>query len=171
MALWQARSTPAACGTGWACAAAIALWVTLATLVHHDIASPPFITRPLSMPHSMHGMPHVTPEPTAAPEKRTPAARDVPTGLSAAEPSGGAGSGRETRAGSGAAPGLDHGVCSFAGTQHCSSASLDTVQLAPLPTSRVERGCDLRSPGDGTEASRTISRAPPDLSVLSRLRI
>ncbi|WP_406256947.1 DUF6153 family protein [Streptomyces nigra] len=66
----------------------------------------------------------------------------------------------------------DSPPCSGMAMQHCSTASLEVVKLAP-PVQTPERW-GLAMPaavGAGPKAEGTVDRAPPDLSVLSQLRI
>jgi hypothetical protein len=66
---------------------------------------------------------------------------------------------------------LDDSGCATPGMQHCSSASVTTVHLAIPgqsafgPSADLLRALSRRAPGS------VASRAPPDLSVLSQLRI
>lgn len=67
------------------------------------------------------------------------------------------------------APGSGEGPCSAMASQHCSAASVDTVNPPPPTAACLHRAddCALGSP-TGRTAPGTASRAPPDLSVLSR---
>ena len=63
-------------------------------------------------------------------------------------------------------------ACGGTAMQHCSTASLEIVKLAPPAQSPVPQG---RAAHDvltsRAKAAGTTGRAPPDLSVLSQLRI
>lgn len=151
-------------------AAVITLVAVLAVLVHHETAAtvthvpqpgssaasglagmhhspapalPPSVMHPPVMhPAAMHP-PVMHPQPngrTASPGVTTPAATD------------------------------DRGACSGTAAQHCSAAGVDSVQLAPPHQSVLSRAPAVR-PGAavGRDVPGTTGRAPPDLSVLSRL--
>ncbi|OIJ84671.1 hypothetical protein [Streptomyces colonosanans] len=131
--------------------AAIALVAVLAVLVHHETATPMTHVQPSSRmveAIGMAGMDH-----GSAPPARSRS--DAPALLSGATAP--------------VAVGPD-GPCSGMAMQHCSAAGVDTVKLVPpaglavghtpAAPSRAAAGRDI--PG-------TVSRAPPDLSLLSRL--
>ncbi|MGW2639910.1 hypothetical protein [Streptomyces sp. NPDC001348] len=66
----------------------------------------------------------------------------------------------------------DEGFCSGTATQHCSTASVDTVKLVPPAESAAgHRPVHLSGTTTGPNAPGTVNRAPPDLSLLSRLRL
>jgi hypothetical protein len=146
-------------------AAVITLVAVLAVLVHHETAatvthvpppgasaasglagmhhSPASALPPSVMPPSAMPPPVMHPQPngrTASPGVTTPAATD------------------------------DRGACSGTAAQHCSAAGVDSVQLAPPHQSVLSRAPAVR-PGAavGRDVPGTTGRAPPDLSVLSRL--
>ncbi|MET9686599.1 DUF6153 family protein [Streptomyces coeruleorubidus] len=68
--------------------------------------------------------------------------------------------------------GSPHGTaCSSMAMQHCSTANVTAVQIAapsesPIPTVPIQYATVA-----GVDLARSVSRAPPDLSVLSQLRI
>ncbi|MDX3760836.1 DUF6153 family protein [Streptomyces mirabilis] len=61
--------------------------------------------------------------------------------------------------------------CAMPGMQHCSSASVTTVHLAIPGRSAFDPSADLLRALSGRAPGSVASRAPPDLSVLSQLRI
>ncbi|MCN9242152.1 hypothetical protein NGF19_15365 [Streptomyces sp. RY43-2] len=129
-------------------AAVLVLVAVLAVVVHHEIVAP--------MAHA-------------------PAARTV-----AAAPAG-------ERTGVTDAVGMDHrsapligasdsvamdldGACAGVGTHHCTAAGVDTVK--PVPPTEAAVGDAPAVPSHavaGRDVPGTVGRAPPDLSLLSRL--
>ncbi|MFC9078934.1 hypothetical protein ACFTY7_18420 [Streptomyces sp. NPDC057062] len=66
----------------------------------------------------------------------------------------------------------DHSACSVLLTGHCSAASINTLQLEPPTAAPFTAPTDaLYGVFVGHVPPRTALRAPPDLSVLSRLLI
>jgi hypothetical protein len=65
----------------------------------------------------------------------------------------------------------DPGGCAAPGMQHCTTASVDSVQLAVPDETGSSVPADLREAPDGRTPAGAVGRAPPDLSVLSQLRI
>lgn len=133
-------------GVRWARGAVVALLAVLVVLVHHETAA---ITPPArhtaQSTHSGHALPGMTSSSATAPQD------------SSANPTG--------------THGADSSSCAEPGMQHCTTASVDTVQLAPPPQGHAEPAADPHQAMPGRSPAGTISRAPPDLSVLSRLRI
>lgn len=66
---------------------------------------------------------------------------------------------------------LDDDVCAGAGMQHCSAASVGPVQLVAPDHSESPLPVKLPQPLSWHAPGAVASRAPPDLSVLSQLRI
>ncbi|MFG3134375.1 DUF6153 family protein [Streptomyces tendae] len=68
-----------------------------------------------------------------------------------------------------------HGVasdgCGMSGMQHCTAAGVSSVQLAVPGQSPLATPQDFQASAPGTAPARAVGRAPPDLSVLSQLRI
>ncbi|MFI1111041.1 DUF6153 family protein [Streptomyces physcomitrii] len=68
-----------------------------------------------------------------------------------------------------------HGVasegCGMSGGQHCTAAGVGSVQLAVPGQSPLVTPADLRATVPGIAPAGAVGRAPPDLSVLSQLRI
>ncbi|MER5436121.1 hypothetical protein [Streptomyces sp. NPDC002588] len=65
----------------------------------------------------------------------------------------------------------DTGGCAAPGMQHCSTTTVDSVQLAAPGENEVTPLADLREAAAGRTPATAVGRAPPDLSVLSQLRI
>lgn len=65
-----------------------------------------------------------------------------------------------------------HGACSGTAGQHCSTASVDTTKLTPpaqaATVGRTPTATHSLTPA-GRNVLKTVDRAPPDLSLLSRL--
>ncbi|MEU2775472.1 hypothetical protein ABZ646_21645 [Streptomyces sp. NPDC007162] len=125
-----------------------ALLAALAVLVHHD-------TTPAVMPaHSMSAM---------AGTDHASAAM-TPTAASAAH-------GTVLKAAY-TAMGDEGGACSGPGMQHCSAGDVGTAKLLPQPAAViVVRSGAFPSVSAQRDPTGTSYRAPPDLSVLSRLLI
>jgi hypothetical protein len=67
---------------------------------------------------------------------------------------------------------VDHAACSGMAMQHCSAAGVEVVKLrAPVETPVLWSAAAAEAVTTGPEAAGTAERAPPDLSVLSQLRI
>ncbi|MFJ6894907.1 DUF6153 family protein [Streptomyces hokutonensis] len=65
----------------------------------------------------------------------------------------------------------DDSGCAMPGMQHCTAASIPSVQLALPNQSAFDLSADLSPALSGRAPGSVTSRAPPDLSVLSQLRI
>ncbi|MGW4824834.1 DUF6153 family protein [Streptomyces sp. NPDC004227] len=65
----------------------------------------------------------------------------------------------------------DYGACSGPGMQHCTTANVDSVQLAAPSQSVFDSLAFLQRAADGRTPSTAVGRAPPDLSVLCQLRL
>ncbi|WP_189788071.1 hypothetical protein [Streptomyces capitiformicae] len=146
----------------WAHAAVITLLTALAVLIHHESAAvaigPPsspaaHVMTPGMVMSGTHAAPatamsgHGHGSATAQTSK--PTAATVPTMIPADGP-----------------------ACDGMAMQHCSTASLQVVKLAPPTQSLAPQ--DLAAHEvvpSGARAAGTVGRAPPDLSVLSQLRI
>ncbi|MFF0156090.1 DUF6153 family protein [Streptomyces sp. NPDC005263] len=118
-----------------------ALWVALAVLVHHDATAP-------ASPHSMSSM----------------SSMSTTRGMPASPQPSAHGSAKAVNAD-------DAMSCSGAAAQHCAAASVQTAKYAP--PSEALRTAPRTDPGPSGRpaATASVERAPPDLSVLSRLRI
>ncbi|MEW2400445.1 hypothetical protein [Streptomyces sp. NPDC046862] len=147
------RSAPGG-GTAvrWAYGVFLALCVALAVLVHHETpAVSATSARPMpSAAHAVHA---------------SHAARAVHTfhGLQGATTAPSVSDTSPHNA--------DGGGCAMPGTQHCTTASVDTVQLAVPGRTAFAPRADLRHDPAGHAPGAAVGRAPPDLSVLSQLRI
>ncbi|WP_030674403.1 hypothetical protein [Streptomyces cellulosae] len=137
----------------WAYGVLVALCVALAVLVHHetpsmDVSSMQSMQSMQSTPdpvHAVHVMPDGTP-PSSAPT--------------------------EARVSGAAAHGAGDGACDMPGMQHCTSANVGPVQLAGPDQIASDPLVNLRHTAAGrTPGAAVVGRAPPDLSVLSRLRV
>ncbi|MFG2955028.1 hypothetical protein ACGF5O_15000 [Streptomyces sp. NPDC048291] len=131
--------------------AVVALLAALAVLVHHDVA---VSATPATAMSAMPAMDHTA----------TTAPATAPTGP-----------GEAARV-EAAAPAMDHddgGACSGSAMQHCSSGDVSTPQLLAPPSAlpRTVRSSSVRSVLAGHGPSGISHRAPPDLSLLSRLLI
>ncbi|MFE9649277.1 hypothetical protein ACFYO0_35185 [Streptomyces sp. NPDC006365] len=150
MAIQAARSGGTA--VRWAYGVFLTLCVALAVLVHHETSMTSMTTAsPMSgsarMPvpaHAAHAMAHTG---------HVMAGEATP---SAAESS---------------AHGVDSGACAMPGMQHCTTASVGSVQLAEPGRSAFCSPADLERAVAGRVPASTVGRSPPDLSVLSQLRI
>ena len=134
----------------WARSAVIALCAALAVLVHHETAA----AAVPSMHTAMYGMsvPGMAVSSVAAPPMGPSAGH---TEMLGADP---------------AAPSSDDGSCAT-DMQHCTTASVDTVKLPVPPPGHTERLPHPYEAVVGPVLPGVVGRAPPDLSVLSQLRI
>ncbi|MEU1596034.1 hypothetical protein ABZ468_25055 [Streptomyces sp. NPDC005708] len=127
----------------------IALVAALAVLVHHDAPS----TTTVGSASTMSGMPGMGHTPTGMMSVAMVMDEEV---LRVAEPPMDG----------------DHGACSGLLTGHCSTASIDTLQLVPPVAAPFAAHTDvLYGVFVGHVPLGTVLRAPPDLSLLSRLLI
>ncbi|WP_406836385.1 hypothetical protein ACICHK_08080 [Streptomyces sp. AHU1] len=159
---WALRTRASRGTVRWARAAVIVLLTALAVLVHHEMPTAEIGSTDASAVHVM------TPDMVMAGSHAAPGTvmsghgHGSNTGR-AAEPTTAVAS---TTSGS-------HGpACSGADMQHCSVASLDVVKLAS--PSRTSTRVGLAAYGavpTGPKGTGIVDRAPPDLSVLSQLRI
>ncbi|MBN0043061.1 hypothetical protein JS756_02815 [Streptomyces actuosus] len=133
----------------WVRTSVVALLMALAVLVHHDATSPVVSARAVG---SMAGSDHTsaTAIPTAASTGHDTAPRPAGTVMDA--------------------PGGD---CAGTAMQHCSTADVSTAQSVPPPAASTPAARSDAVPGGPAlhGLPRTSHRAPPDLSVLSRLLI
>ncbi|MFF4905788.1 hypothetical protein ACFY2T_13050 [Streptomyces sp. NPDC001260] len=144
---WQARPRSY---VRCARAVVIALLAALAVLIHHDMTSAAMPTRAMS---AMAGMDH------------TAATMIMTTSVAAT------GHGTVLQAAN-TAMNDDSGACSGPAMQHCSAGDVATAKLAPPPSAtHVGRSDASYGAIAGRGLPGTSHRAPPDLSVLSRLLI
>lgn len=66
---------------------------------------------------------------------------------------------------------VDSGGCATPGMQHCTTAGVGSVQLAVPDHSDFDPLASLRQAAAGRVPANAVGRAPPDLSVLSQLRM
>ena len=143
-------------GGGWWRSAVMAVWLALAVLVHHAALSGDLSAgAPVAHSMAMAGVAgRASPASTSAP--RATVDRTDPSARAASA----------HRDGSGGA-----GACAVSGMQVCTTASVDTVSLAVPVLGRWAPIADLFQVVAGPVPGAPVGRAPPDLSVLSRLRI
>jgi hypothetical protein len=65
----------------------------------------------------------------------------------------------------------DAGGCGMLGMQHCTTAGVNSVQLAAPGPSTFDPLAYLPTASAGHSLATAVGRAPPDLSVLSQLRL
>ncbi|TLS41569.1 hypothetical protein FE633_35815 [Streptomyces montanus] len=136
----------------WAYGAFLTLCVALAVLLHHETsmtsmtaASPMSTSLPMPAPaHAAHAM------------AKTAHATEGEAAPSASESS---------------THSMDSGACAMSGMQHCTTASVVSVQLAVPGQSVLDPPADPELEAAGRAPASAVGRAPPDLSVLSQLRI
>ncbi|MFI9080841.1 hypothetical protein ACIGW8_30955 [Streptomyces sioyaensis] len=141
---------------GWTRAAVITLVAALAVLVHHEMGPTATTHVPSVQIVEAVGMAGVA---------GTGHGRMVPMSAHACGPAPSSPAAAPAAASEG-------GTCSGMAMQLCSTASVDTTKL--MPPSRPAIGCDparCRRIAAGREVPGTVSRAPPDLSLLSRLLV
>ncbi|WP_413102821.1 hypothetical protein [Streptomyces sp. Inha503] len=131
----------------WMWVAAVALFAAFAVLVHHETSA---AVSPPVRATGMSGMARMVHAPSATVSAHPGGHDDT------------------ARASAPAAHGAD-GPCSGMGGQHCSAAGIDVVKLMPPSESWADREGDVHAIPAGRPVPGTVSRAPPDLSVLSRL--
>lgn len=135
----------------WAYGVFIALCAALAVLVHHETtamgASP--VMDALSMP-----MTHTSSMADAAHAGHVMPDKGMQTVREPSSPNT-----------------TDTGGCATPGMQHCAAASVDSVQLAVPEKNEFSPFADLREGTGERPPAAVVGRAPPDLSVLSQLRI
>ncbi|MFF4550701.1 hypothetical protein ACFY1J_42125 [Streptomyces sp. NPDC001406] len=144
------RAGPPGSAVRCAWAVLVALLAALAVLIHHDTTSTAMPARAMSV---MAGMDHTS---AAMAMTTTAASTSHGTALQAAN----------------TAMDADGGACSGPGMQHCSAGDVSTAKLAPPPAAAHVGRADISY---GVLSGRGLlgasHRAPPDLSVLSRLLI
>ncbi|UUU25232.1 hypothetical protein [Streptomyces sp. DSM 40750] len=129
----------------WAYGVFLTLFVALAVLVHHETSA----TGVPPMPSAAHAVMPSTPHAAhAMPDESAPAVLDHSS--HSADGNGG---------------------CSSPGTQHCATGNVASVQLAVPAQVAYDPLVNLRHALAGHAPAATVGRVPPDLSVLSQLRI
>ncbi|MEV6791902.1 hypothetical protein AB0M87_07895 [Streptomyces sp. NPDC051320] len=144
------RISPRDAALRWTWAAVLALVAAFAVLVHHDTVG---VATPTAAMGVRPGMDHGAVVPTQA------IAQTV-----------------HDQAGQAVAPATDHdggGPCSGPSMQHCSSGDVGTPQLLAPPAAlhHAVQGSSVPGALAAQRPSGIWHRAPPDLSVLSRLLI
>ncbi len=160
-AVWAPRTRASRDAVRRASAAVIALLAALAVLIHHETAGAAASSTPSSATQVMTpGM--VMTDSRSAPEPFVPWHAHASAPEQTAEPIV---TGPPMSSADGPA-------CSGMAMQHCATASFEVVKLVPPTQSPESSG--FASYGAVTAAPKfagTVDRAPPDLSVLSQLRI
>ncbi|MEU3518348.1 hypothetical protein ABZ770_24235 [Streptomyces sp. NPDC006654] len=142
------RAGPRGSAVRCARAVVVALLAALAVLVHHDTMS---AVMPAHSMSAMAGMDHTS-------------AAMIPTATSAAHAT--------APKAANTAMGDDGDACSGPGMQHCSAGDVGTAKLLPPPAAvTIVRSDALGGMPARRDPTGTSHRAPPDLSVLSRLLI
>ncbi|MGW2619368.1 hypothetical protein [Streptomyces sp. NPDC001500] len=143
-------------------AAVVALLAALAVLIHHETVAVAIGSTPSTAVHVM------------APGMTTLAGEAAPTTVMAGQRHGNARH-RAVKPARAAAPAelrTDGMSCSGMAMDHCSSASPEVVKVPPPAQSQGSSGLfPHETVTTGPKAVGTVGRAPPDLSVLSQLRI
>ncbi|MGC5041608.1 hypothetical protein ACPXCS_39430 [Streptomyces sp. DT190] len=132
----------------------LTLSVALAVLVHHETSMA-----------SMRSM--TTASPTSA-SARMPALAHAAHAM--ADPAHAMAGEALPSASESSAHGVDSGACAMT-MQHCTTAGVGSVQLAAPGQSTFDLPTGLERAGEARVPAGTVGRAPPDLSVLSQLRI
>ncbi|MER7927469.1 hypothetical protein ABTY96_30775 [Streptomyces sp. NPDC096057] len=130
----------------WTYGVFLTLCVALVVLVHHETCAMGTSSSMSGTVHSGHAM---------------------PVSAKAAQ---GMGVDEATSVRDGSSRDVEDADCSMPGMEHCASASVDTVQLAVPDRSSFDPLVPLRQAAAARTPGTLIGRAPPDLSVLSRLR-
>ena len=138
----------------WTYGVFLTLCVALAVLVHHETAATG--TAHMTSASSMSAM-DASSVPSAVHARHTTSATPNEAAPAAWEPS--------------SAHSADTGPCAASGMQHCTAASVGSVPLAVPGETGVPQLADLQRYPAGRVPTGTVGRAPPDLSVLSQLRI
>ncbi|MDX3308138.1 hypothetical protein P1S61_03250 [Streptomyces sp. ME08-AFT2] len=139
----------------WAYGVFLTLCVALAVLVHHETSMTSVMSMTTASPTSVSAR---MPAPAHAAHAMADAAHAM---AGKAAPS----------ASESSAHGVDSGACAMPGMQHCTTASVGSVQLAAPGQSTFDPPADLERAAEGRVPASAVGRAPPDLSVLSQLRI
>ncbi|MEU0042900.1 DUF6153 family protein [Streptomyces werraensis] len=126
----------------WVRGMLVTLCAVLAVLAHHELSDTSFASTPA---RAAHAMPRSAPMSALHTHTRSPGHA---TGTGSSETS-----------------------CSSMVMQHCSTADVSTVQLVAPPESPIPPSPTLYATVSGVNIARSVSRAPPDLSLLSQLRI
>ncbi|MGW3645769.1 DUF6153 family protein [Streptomyces sp. NPDC000878] len=129
----------------WAYGVFLTVCVALAVLVHHETSAMGVSSMPSAAHAVMPGMAHAA---HVMPDETAPSVSDDSSHSA-----------------------HDNGTCAAPGMQHCATASIDSVQLAAPARAAFDPLAHLSQAVAGRAPGATLGRAPPDLSVLSQLRI
>ncbi|MFC4506220.1 MULTISPECIES: DUF6153 family protein [Streptomyces] len=127
----------------WVRGLLVALCTVVAVLFHHGLTDAPVTSMSTASPHAMPG-------PVSAP------AEHPHTGSPAAGV---------------AAHGSDGASCPSMEMQLCTAAGISAIQLVAPPQSSTATFPTRITVLSGVDIARSVNRAPPDLSLLSQLRI
>jgi hypothetical protein len=137
-------------GTGgaarWVRGLLVTLCAVVAVLLHHGLCDAPVTAMPTAGPHAMAAP---VPVPAAQPRTGPPATGPVAP----------------------VAHGSDGAACPSMDMQVCMSAGANAVQLTAPPESPMAAFPVRTAELTGVDIARSVHRAPPDLSLLSLLRI
>lgn len=126
----------------WVRGVLFTLCAVIAVLLHHGLSDSPVTAMPTA-PHVMSG-------PVSA------SAAHLHTGSPAAGV---------------AVHGFDGASCPSMAMQLCTAAGINDIQITAPPESAALPVAPLIAAGTGVGTARSVNRAPPDLSLLSQLRI
>ncbi|MGW4105081.1 DUF6153 family protein [Streptomyces sp. NPDC004976] len=139
----------------WAYGVFLTLFVALAVLVHHETST----TSVMSMTSA---------SPTSVSARMPASAHAAHAMADAAQAMAGEAA---PSASESSAHGVDSGACAMPGMQHCSTTIVGSVQLTAPGQSTFDLPVGLERAAEGRVPASAVGRAPPDLSVLSQLRI
>jgi hypothetical protein len=139
----------------WAYGAFLTLCVALAVLLHHETSMTSMTSMTAASPMST-SFPAPAPAHAAHALAKTAHVMEGDAIPSASESS---------------THGVDSGACAMYGMQHCTTASVVSVQLAMPGQSALDPPADPEQAAAGPAPASAVGRAPPDLSLLSQLRI
>ncbi|MEV0411158.1 hypothetical protein AB0I68_10225 [Streptomyces sp. NPDC050448] len=135
----------------WTRGTVIALCAALAVLVHHETAA--IAVTSVAATHPGHTMP------------------DMGSSSAGTMPMSSAAEHTNMLGASLSAHSARHGTCADPGMQHCATASAETVKLPAPPQEPAAVPANPHQTNARPVSATAIGRAPPDLSVLSQLRI
>ncbi|MFF4117499.1 hypothetical protein ACFY0P_29115 [Streptomyces sp. NPDC001714] len=141
----------------WAYGVLIALCAALAVLVHHETAAvgaSPMTSASSVMNAASMRMMNASSMADAAPAGHVMPGKDTPSAWDPSSPNT-----------------ADKNACDGHGMQHCAPAGVDTVQIAVPAESGFSPFADLGEAAAGRAPVGVVGRAPPDLSILSQLRM
>ncbi|MER6960345.1 DUF6153 family protein [Streptomyces sp. NPDC000618] len=127
----------------WVRGLLVTLCAVVAVLLHHELPDSPVTTMSMATPHAVSG----------------------PVSVPAAHPHTG------SSANGAMAHGSDGAACPSMAMQLCTAAGTNAVQLTAPPESPAPTVPTRITELMGADIARSVNRAPPDLSLLSQLRI